>query len=319
MGVPDVGVMLPTMTAGEPLADIAAAARWAEELGYESGWVVDQLVAGSGVPFLDSTVALAVAAGVTARLRLGFGVMVLPLRTPVWAAKQVGSLQVASGGRVLLGVGVGGDRHERSWAAAGVARAERGRRTDAALAVLAPLLRGEPTLVDTTEVQLSPGVEVPPILVGGATDVALRRVVEHGDGWFALPLPPAALAPSIDRLGELAAAAGRDRPSVTAGVSIVLDGDPDAPDADGLRRLLTDPDGMYAMPPEAASTMVVTGGPEALAERVDGLAALGVERVVVTPVAGGWSRQAELASAALGLATGQGRSPGWGLVDQAGR
>ena len=61
---PTIGVFLPTMTArGEDLPDLAAAARHAEDLGFESVWVVDQLVAGTGVPFLDSTVALAAAAG----------------------------------------------------------------------------------------------------------------------------------------------------------------------------------------------------------------------------------------------------------------
>ena len=89
-------------------------------------WVVDQLVAGTGVPFLDSTVALAPRPAATTRIRLAYGVMILPLRPVVWVAKQVASLQHVSGDRVILGVGVGGDRHERSWAAAGVPRPRAG-------------------------------------------------------------------------------------------------------------------------------------------------------------------------------------------------
>ena len=121
MPAPVMGVILPTMAERRtPIADIVSAARHAEDLGFESAWVVDQLVAGTGVPFIDSTVALSAAAGATSRIRLGYGVMILPLRPVVWAAKQVASLQAVSGDRVLLGVGVGGDRHDLSWDAVGV-------------------------------------------------------------------------------------------------------------------------------------------------------------------------------------------------------
>src|SRR4030095_7039040 len=104
----------------------------------ESAWVVDQLVAGTGAPFIESVVSLAAAAGATTRIRLGLGVSILPLRPVVWVAKQVASLQHVSHDRLILGVGAGGDRHERSWVAAGVPRRARGRRTDAALRGLPP-------------------------------------------------------------------------------------------------------------------------------------------------------------------------------------
>src|SRR3954452_15900622 len=91
---PAVGVFLPTMTErGEALPDVVAAARHAEDLGFESVWAVDQLVAGTGVPLLDSTVALAAAAGATTRLRLAYGVLIVPLRPVVWVAKEVAALQ----------------------------------------------------------------------------------------------------------------------------------------------------------------------------------------------------------------------------------
>ena len=198
MASPAIGVFLPTMAEREAVVgDVAAAARHAEELGFESAWAVDQLVAGEGVPILDSTVALAAAAGATTRLRVGYGVMILPLRPVIWAAKAAASLQHVSGGRVVLGVGVGGDRHARSWAAAGVPRRERGRRTDAALAVLPNLIAGKAVDLDGTDVQLAPGADVPPIIVGGTSEAALARTVAHGDGWFAMPLPPAQLVSTI--------------------------------------------------------------------------------------------------------------------------
>jgi alkanesulfonate monooxygenase SsuD/methylene tetrahydromethanopterin reductase-like flavin-dependent oxidoreductase (luciferase family) len=304
MARPAIGVFLPTMVEqGEQLPDVAAAARHAEDLGFESAWAVDQLVGGTGVPFVDSTVALGVAAGATSRLRLAYGVMILPLRPVVWAAKQVASLQEASHGRVLLGVGIGGDRHELSWAAAGVSRRQRGRDTDAALAVLPDLVAGKAVDLDDRTVRLAPGTPVPPIIVGGMSEAALARTAAHGDGWFTLPLPPAALAPAIDRLGELADDRGRPAPAVTGSVMAAIAGDPALPDRAGLERRLTDPDGVYGMPAEAIDGMVLTGGPSAVAERIAAFADLGAERVVLSLAGGDWMRQTELAAEAAALVT----------------
>jgi alkanesulfonate monooxygenase SsuD/methylene tetrahydromethanopterin reductase-like flavin-dependent oxidoreductase (luciferase family) len=302
MPAPAVGVFLPTLSErGAPVADVVAAARHAEDLGFDSVWAVDQLVAGTGVPILDSATVLAAAAGATRRVRLGYGVMILPLRPVVWVAKQAASLQHVSGDRLVLGVGVGGDRHDRSWAAAGVPRTERGRRTDAALAVLPDLIAGKEADVGGTPVQLAPGATVPPIVVGGTSDAALARAVAHGDGWFGLPVAPALVAPVADRLAELAAAARRPTPAVTASAVVAIDGDPALPDRDALIRKLADPDGLYGMPAEAVPEMLVAGGPGVVAERLTALDAIGAAEVVVTLAAGDWSRQAELLAEARAL------------------
>src|SRR5262245_49151065 len=295
MPAPTVGVFLPTLTErSAPVADVVAAARHAEDLGFGSVWAVDQLVGGPGVPIPDGGTVLAAAAGATEWIRLAYGVMIVPLRPVVWAAKQVASLQHVSGGRVILGVGVGGDRHQRSWAAAGVPRRERGRRTDAALAVLPDLIAGKPVTVDGTEVTLAPGATVPPIMVGGTADAALARTIAYGDGWFSLPVPPPLGAETAGRLAAMAEAAGRPAPAVTGSVTVAIDGDPALPGRDALVRKLSDPDGLYGMPAEAVPDILVTGGPDAVADRLAGLGAIGAERVVVTLAAGDWFRQAEL-------------------------
>src|SRR5256885_386717 len=177
-----IGIGLPTLGGGDGSAggrlDVVGAARHAEALGFDSAWVAD-LVVGDGTPALEATVALAAAAAATDRIRLGFGVLSLPLRPVAWVAAQVQSLQYVSGGRVLLGVGSGGLPGSPFWPAVGVPGRDRGRRTDAALAVLSRLVAGEPTeLVDRPGrpvVTLGPATPVPPVLVGGKSSAARRR------------------------------------------------------------------------------------------------------------------------------------------------
>ena len=214
-------------------------------------------------------------------------------RRSIWAAKQVASLQNVSGGRVILGVGAGGDRHQASWAAAGVPRRERGRRTDAALRVLAGLIAGQPTRLDDQPdgpvVQLPPPAAVPPILVGGMSDAALARAAERGDGWFAMTV--GGLAGSTARLAELAAARNRPMPQVTGSMLAALRGDPALPDEHTLTRYLADVDGPFGIPAEYVRDMLVTGTTNGVAAHLADAARWGTRRVVVTFAGGGTARR----------------------------
>jgi len=194
-----IGVILPTSTpdpAQPILGDIRASARFAEQAGLESVWSTDHLVASA--PILDSTVTLATAAAVTDRIRIGYGVLLLALRPVVWAAKQIASLQYVSGDRLLLGIGTGNPAHgDLGWRAAGASFAGRGKDTDAALRVLPDLIAGRATVLpDSTEVAISPGATVPPVLVAGDGRRARRRAAEFADSWIALGAPPAQIAAS---------------------------------------------------------------------------------------------------------------------------
>lgn len=294
MSGPKIGVFLPTMS---PVAtvprDVIAAAQRAEELGLESVWVIDQLVAGTEMAFLESTTVLAAVAAATERVNLGFGVMVLPLRPVAWVAKQIASLQHLSGDRVILGVGIGEDRHPGSWGAVGVSRRQRGGLTDTALRALPDLISGRPSQgPDGIEFQLLPGATVPPILVGGVSEPALIRAVEAG-GWFGLPLPPDEIARARARLADLAAERGRSTPAVTAFVMASIAGDPAMPDRCAAVAAMADPAGMYGFPQDVADAMMTTGTPAQIAEQLVALGDAGVERVTMTLV-GNWFRQVEL-------------------------
>ncbi|MGW4350513.1 LLM class flavin-dependent oxidoreductase [Nocardia sp. NPDC004582] len=223
-----IGVFLPTSgphNTGAGPREVRDSARAAEAAGLESLWATDHLVASQ--PMLDSTVALSTAAAVTDRIRVGFGAMLVALRPVAWAAKEIGTLQQVSDGRLLLGIGTGNPAHgDIGWRAAGAPFAERGVRTDRALAVLPGLISGEPTtLDDDLAVTLSPGAPVPPILIAGNSARARRRAAEHGDAW--MPINPGLdrLPGLLTELKDLAEQHGRRTPTVTV-VAPALSTDP---------------------------------------------------------------------------------------------
>jgi alkanesulfonate monooxygenase SsuD/methylene tetrahydromethanopterin reductase-like flavin-dependent oxidoreductase (luciferase family) len=230
-------------------------------------------------------------------------VLIVPLRPVAWIAKQVATVQYLSGDRVLLGIGAGGDRHAASWDAVGVPRRERGRRTDEVLRLLPDLIAGKPARLapasrgDSAEVVLSPGVTVPPIVIGGVSAAAARRAGEFGDEWFVM-----GGAEDIPRFQEVAAEQaarhGRPVPAITTSVIVGLDGDPDLPSRDTITSLITDNDGMFGIPAAQARGAFLTGGPGQLAGHLGRLADAGAHRTIVTIVAGHWSRQTDLVAEA---------------------
>ncbi|GAQ53045.1 LLM class flavin-dependent oxidoreductase [Streptomyces acidiscabies] len=271
----DIGVSLPTT--GEDVPDVVEAARTAERAGFDSVWVGDHLA--DGRPILESTVALAAAAAVTERVRLGFGVLQLALRHPAWAAKQIGSLQTLSRGRLVLGVGAGGDT-PLEWAAAGVPVAERGARTDRALAALPDLLAGK------GEPRLLPEAGMPPVWIGGGSDAALRRAGRHGDGWLAAATPPEEIRGAAGRLGSYAREYGREVPQTGCLVIVAAGGR-----ADDLAGFLT---ARLGLTPERAAATAVAGEPSELAGRLARYLDAGVRQLVLVPFGGDWRTQYEL-------------------------
>ena len=225
----EIGVILPTSTPDprKPiLGDVRASARLAEQLGLESVWSTDHLVASA--PMLDSTVTLATAAAVTDRVRIGYNVMLLALRPVAWAAKQISTLQYVSANRLLLGVGTGNPAHgDIGWRAAGMAFDGRGHRTDDALRVLPDLVTGATATVHGVDVALAPGSVMPPVLVAGNGTRARRRAAEFADGWITLQPGLEQLAADIDELRTLAAQFDRPAPTVTV-VAPALPVDPAA-------------------------------------------------------------------------------------------
>lgn len=192
-----------------------AVARRAEELGYDSLWAGDHLSFVN--PILDATVALAAFAAVTERIVLGAGVLLLPLRHPSVVAKEFASLDWLSGGRVVLGVGVGGEGG-KDFEAVGVDPRERGARADEAMRALRALFAGpEATFrgrffsfagVTIEPAPARPGG--PPLWVGGRSQAAIRRAGRLGDGWMPIWVSPERFADGWSEVRRQAREAGRD-------------------------------------------------------------------------------------------------------------
>jgi len=182
----------------------------AEALGYESVWTAEHVVIpktytsvypynpSGKVPFaadaaiLDPLVALTFIAATTTRLRLGTGVNILPQMNPLYLAKWASSLDHLSRGRLMLGVGIGWLKEE--FAAIGVPFAHRGRRADDYLQALKAVWTGEEVnyqgeFVHWQGFMMRPRPVQPggvPLIIGGVSPAAIRRVVQFGDGWYVI-------------------------------------------------------------------------------------------------------------------------------------
>ena len=275
----------------------ARLARAAESLGYDGVWANDHLVtprsprgAGGGGPrFFEPLVTLAHVAAVTERIRLGTAVVALPLRDVVLLAKQAATVDVLSGGRLTLGVGLGAYPEELAAARPERTGTPRARLFDETLEALRLLLdegRGAygGTAVRFGEVALAPPpVQRPlPIYVGGHGLGALERAARWGQGWMPGWRPLAELRERVAMLRERLVTAGRDPRAVA--IAPELSATVARTHEDAVRRYEAsrfvrhrrerDRTGRDASL-MAASNLV--GSPETILERVAALSAAGVD------------------------------------------
>ncbi len=195
-------------------------ARHAEAAGFESLWTGEHVVLPDPsppgftmpptLPFLDTVVALTVVGARTATIRLGTGIILLPLRNPVVLAKELASVDVVSGGRLIAGFAAGYVRDE--FAAAGVPMAGRGDRVaDYIRAMRAlwsmPSPEYEGQFVSFRGIDAHPRPVQrpgPPVVIGGEATAALRRAVTMADGWYGFGLDLAETRQCTDQLRKLA-------------------------------------------------------------------------------------------------------------------
>lgn len=206
----------------------------AEDLGYDSVWVADHVVLPSprvdpsplepDTPLLEAIVSLSHLAARTERIALGTGVLVLPQRNPLVLAKQLASLDVISGGRLIFGMAVG--YLEPELRALGVPPEGRGARADQYLAAMRslwyddkPAFHGRQVDFEGVDAYPRPVQRPIPVVVGGHSTAALRRAARHADGWYGWMLGRRAAAELISRLRNVAGEVGRDPASLHISVT----------------------------------------------------------------------------------------------------
>jgi probable F420-dependent oxidoreductase len=183
---------------------------WAEEierLGFDVLWFRDHVLWHS--PVLDPFTALGALAARTTRVRLGTGVLLLPLRNPTLVAKAIASLDFFSSGRAILGIGIGGE-FRQEYDACGVPVRERGRRANEAIEAIKALwtsssatFKGRFYQFEGVVMEPRPRQQpYPPIWVGGRSDAALARAGKLGDGWYAYFVTPERFRASLDKALE---------------------------------------------------------------------------------------------------------------------
>jgi probable F420-dependent oxidoreductase len=237
-------IHLPTCTEGlvHPVpfaapADFVRIAQAAERLGFDGVWGNDHITAApyvrqtSSAPpnFYEVLVTLATVGAHTTRVHLGTALVVLPLRDPVLLAKQVATLDRLTGGRVILGVGLGAYREEflAQWPRRASAR--RGDIFDESLEALRRLLTereasfaGAHVAFDRLELFPKPLQNPLPIYVGGHNEAAIARAARLGQGWLPGWRPFAEIASRTALLRRLTAEAGRNPASVEAAVQFTV-------------------------------------------------------------------------------------------------
>ncbi|GHE67216.1 LLM class F420-dependent oxidoreductase [Streptomyces longispororuber] len=229
-----LGLGLPQMKWTHLGRDVPDVARAAERTGFDSLWVFERvlfpdpptqgLFGVPGLPWPDSyrsvadpLVTLTLAAAATERAVLGTSVLVAPLHVPLQLARSLASLDAASGGRVVAGLGTGWSLDE--YAAASVAPFERRGKVldeliDVCRAVWGPdpvAYEGELTRIASAEVGPKPARPIP-VLLPASSPRALRRLVDRADGWMPVATGAGALAEQWRRVRDAAAERGRERP-----------------------------------------------------------------------------------------------------------
>ena len=259
---------------GSPLrtaSDVIGSAVLAEELGYSSVWFGDHL--SFHVPLYECLSMMAATAVVTRKVTVASGVLLGVLRHPAWVAKSVSTIDALSEGRVLVGLGVGGE-NRAEFELAGVPLEERGRRTTELMRSLR-----EMWLADNPHGLQPPPVQSRiPLWHGGRADAALARTARFGDGWLGAFVTPERYAERWSALGSLAADAGSAPEELTPGLHVYIRVDDDADRA--WREASAFIGDVYAIDPEPMRRYCIAGNADQCADEIAAFVEAGVTHVI---------------------------------------
>jgi probable F420-dependent oxidoreductase len=254
--------------------------------GYDSLWVGDHI--SFAVPILDPLLQLAQAAVVSRRLTLGTSVYLLPLRHPAPVAKQVATLDHLTEGRLIFGVGVGGE-FPKEYEVCGVPRNERGARLTEGIGLLRRFWSGDKVSHDGrfygnfTDVPMRPPARQsggPPIWCAGRSEGALRRTGRLADGWLSYVVTPEMYRAALEKIDAAAREVGRNVPRFGTGHLLFTRIDDSYEKAlDAATETLSV---RYAMDfRKAAQRYCALGRPDQVVERIREFHAAGVRHVIL--------------------------------------
>ena len=267
--------------------------------GFDSLWVGDHI--SFTTPIFDPFLQLAQAAVVSRRLTLGTAVYLLPLRHPTPVAKQVATLDHLTEGRLIFGVGVGGE-FRKEFEVCGVPHNERGARLSEAIPILRDLWSGKPVshpggrYPAFHDIPMQPPPRQPggpPIWFGGRSELALRRTGRLGDGWLAYVVTPDMYAAALEKIAAAAAAAGRTPAPFGTGHLLFMRLDRTYEEA--LEAATISLSQRYAMDfRRAAERYAALGPPERVAQTIRGFHAAGVRHILLDIVGPYEDRDAQI-------------------------
>ncbi|MCH8826823.1 MAG: LLM class flavin-dependent oxidoreductase [Chloroflexi bacterium] len=268
-----LGITIPNNWGLEDPQDVLNIAVKAEELGFDSVWVNHHVFNAGYIyerlghkPYYDALTTLTYAGAMTKRVRLGTTILVLPYLNPIVLAKELATLDVYSGGRVIVGVGVGALKAESD--ALGSDYHTRGRYADESLAVMKELWTQDVPSFSGRFFQFS-GAPFspkplqkphPPLWIGGTSDAALRRVARLGDGWHPNRMSADSMRESLAKLQVQLDEQGRSMDEITLSIRAEVN-------------VLT--------APSANGDEPLVGTPLQISEGIKGFEELGVEEIVM--------------------------------------
>ena len=267
-----------------------------EALGIDSLWLSDSIVSRDNL--LEPITLMAFMASRLQNMMFGTSVLALPVRNPVILAKELATLDLLSGGRLLPAVGLGSD-DSTDFHATGVPKKERGRRADEAILLMRRLwtedkvsFNGE--FYSVRDVTISPKPHQkggPPIWIGGRSDAALRRVGRLGDGWLVSSVTAAEVKQGISSIRRYASEAGREVPEDHYGVLLAFLFTDDS--EEGLKAVSTV---LRPRPGIPNSEISAVGPPELIRARIEEYIEAGATKFVMRPACAGdtWYQQLEL-------------------------
>ncbi|ETW95588.1 MAG: hypothetical protein ETSY1_29975 [Candidatus Entotheonella factor] len=246
------GITIPNNWGIEDVKQVLAFGPLAEELGYDSIWVMDHLFNTGYIrqrlddkPYYHPLATLSYLSATTQRVALGTSVMVLPYHNPVAMGKYVATLDQMSDGRVILGVGVGAMTEE--FEALGISMRQRGALTNESIAVMRELWTSPDPEFDSqrwhfADLKFAPKPKQQPhvpLWIGGSSTGAMKRTATMGDGWHPTGMSPEDFQTASQALRQMAAEAGRSPDAITMSVRVEVEahGGPSSDRAQNRARL----------------------------------------------------------------------------------